>query len=214
MATIGIRRFGRLRGRRVPAPLVCACLAALLAAAACSREEAPAPAPAAQPKAQEAPKAEVPGAEPMTPAPGAEQGAKAPGAMPKPAEVPAQDPEVLAEALNNLRSSDAEVRADAVLDIEPEGVGIRTLVDTLRDPDPEVRLAVISQLEDSESPEAVAGIVGALGDGDPEVVLEAIDALEFVGDENVIADLRRLLEHPNQEVREAAEDAIEYLQED
>jgi HEAT repeat protein len=150
----------------------------------------------------------------MTPAPAAEQGAKAPAAMPKPAEAPAQDPEVLAEALNNLRSSDAEVRADAVLDIEPEGVGIRTLVDTLRDPDPEVRLAVISQLEDSESPEAVAGIVGALGDGDPEVVLEAIDALEFVGDENVVAHLRRLLEHPNQEVREAAEDAIEYLQED
>jgi HEAT repeat protein len=130
------------------------------------------------------------------------------------AEARAQDPEELAEALNALRSSDAEERADAVLDIEPEGVGLRTLVDTLRDPDPEVRMAVISQLEDSDSPEAVAGLVSALQDSDPEVVLEAIDALEFVGDENVAADLRRLESHPNQEVREAAVEAREYLEED
>jgi len=130
------------------------------------------------------------------------------------AATPPQDPQELAEALNALRSSDAEERADAVLDIEPEGVGLRTLVDTLRDPDPEVRMAVISQLEDSDSPEAVGGLVSALQDADPEVVLEAIDALEFVGDENVVADLRRLESHPNQEVREAAAEAREYLEED
>jgi HEAT repeat protein len=211
MATNGTRRIGRPRGA---APLACALLTALLAFGACSREEEPAPAPAAQPPAQTSPPAETP-AQSVTPPPAAPPAAKAPAeTMAKPGAAPVQDPEVLAEALNNLRSSDAEVRADAVLDIEPEGIGIRTLVDTLRDPDPEVRLAVISQLEDGESPEAVAGIVSALGDGDPEVVLEAIDALEFVGDENVLADLRRLLDHPNQEVREAAEDAIEYLQED
>jgi HEAT repeat protein len=210
MATNGTRRIARLRGS---GPIACALLGALLALGACSREEEPAPTPAAQPPAQTTPPpAQTPAAE--SPPPAAPPAAKAPAAaMPKPA-APVQDPEVLAEALNNLRSSDAEVRADAVLDIEPEGIGIRTLVDTLRDPDPEVRLAVISQLEDGESPEAVAGIVSALGDGDPEVVLEAIDALEFVGDENVLADLRRLLDHPNQEVREAAEDAIEYLQEE
>jgi HEAT repeat protein len=207
MATNGTRRIAEPSGA---APLACALLAALLAFGACSREEQPAPAPAAQPPAQTSPPAETP-----APPPAAPPAAKAPAeTMARPGAAPVQDPEVLAEALNNLRSSDAEVRADAVLDIEPEGIGIRTLVDTLRDPDPEVRLAVISQLEDGESPEAVAGIVSALGDGDPEVVLEAIDALEFVGDENVLGDLRRLVDHPNQEVREAAEDAIEYLQED
>jgi HEAT repeat protein len=213
MATLGNRRTARPRARRAASPIACALFAALLVTAACSRDEAPAPAPApaAPPAAQQAPKGEMPVAE--SPAPAAGEEAKAPpGAMPKASQ--GQDPEVLAEALNNLRSSDAEERADAVLDIEPEGVGLRTLVDTLRDPDPEVRLAVISQLEDGESPEAVAGIVGALQDSDPEVVLEAIDALEFVGDENVLADLRRLLEHPNPEVREAAQDAIEYLEED
>jgi HEAT repeat protein len=127
---------------------------------------------------------------------------------------PEPDPDVLAEALNNLRSSDPEVRADAVLDIEPEGVGLRTLVDTLGDPDKEVRLAVVSQLEDAESPEATSGLVRALGDSDPEVVLEAIDALEFVGDQNVVGDLRRLLDSPNAEIKEAAQDAIEYLEEE
>lgn len=209
MATLGNRRTAEPRARRAASPIACALFATLLVTAACSREEAPAP--VAPPAAQQAPKGEMPVAE--SPAPSAGEEAKAPpGAMPKAPQ--GQDPEVLAEALNNLRSSDAEERADAVLDIEPEGVGLRTLVDTLRDPDPEVRLAVISQLEDGESPEAVAGIVGALQDSDPEVVLEAIDALEFVGDENVLADLRRLLEHPNPEVREAAQDAIEYLEED
>jgi HEAT repeat protein len=211
MATIGIRRTTRPRVRRAASPIACALFAALLATAACSREEAP----GTPPTAQEAPPAEIPVAESPAPAPAPADTAKAPAAaMPEGAEAQGQDPEVLAEALNNLRSSDAEERADAVLDIEPEGVGLRTLVDTLRDPDPEVRLAVISQLEDGESPEAVAGIVSALQDSDPEVVLEAIDALEFVGDENVLGDLRRLLEHANPEVREAAQDAIEYLEED
>ena len=115
---------------------------------------------------------------------------------------------MLAEALNNLRSPDPEVRADAVLDIEPEGVGLRTLVDTLSDPDKDVRLAVVSQLEDAESPDAVAGLVRALQDGDSDVVLEAIDALEFVG------DLRRLLDSKNPEIKEAAQDAIDYLEEE
>jgi HEAT repeat protein len=125
-----------------------------------------------------------------------------------------QDAEILAEALNNLRSSDPEMRAEAVLDIEPEGVGLRTLVDTLRDPDKDVRLAVVSQLEDGESPEAVAGLVRALQDADADVVLEAIDALEFVGDQNVVGDLRRLLDSKNPEIKEAAQDAIEYLEEE
>jgi|GEM_PF-5150620 len=201
--------------RTLPARrLAGALLAALVATSACSRDEetpattTPAPAPAADP------------APPAPPAPGTP-----PGAAPSPQAAPPaqgmapnapgeQDAETLAQALNDLRSSDPAVRADAVLDIEPEGVGLRTLVDTLRDPDKEVRLAVVSQLEDSESPDAVAGLVRALQDSDPEVVLEAIDALEFVGDANVVGDLRRLLDSPNPEVKEAAQDAIEYLEEE
>ncbi|MDH3735247.1 MAG: HEAT repeat domain-containing protein [Gemmatimonadota bacterium] len=126
-----------------------------------------------------------------------------------------EDDEDLREALNELRSSDPEVRADAVYDIEPEGVGLRYLIDTLSDPDPEVRISVISQLEDAdEEPEAIAGLVTALGDEDPEVVIEAIDAIEFVGDSSQIRDLQRYADHPNEEVREAVADAIEYLEDE
>jgi len=124
-----------------------------------------------------------------------------------------EDDEDLREALNELRSSDPEVRADAVYDIEPEGVGLRYLLDTLSDPDPEVRISVISQLEDAdEEPEAIAGLVTALGDENAEVVIEAIDAIEFVGDSSQIRDLQRYSDHPNEEVREAIADAIEYLE--
>jgi predicted component of type VI protein secretion system len=123
---------------RTPAALragriACALLAASLAATACSREEKPS-APAAQPPAaapapQPAPApAPSPTATPEASPPPAAQSMAPPAAKP-------QDAAVLAEALNNLRSPDPEVRADAVLDIEPEGVGLRTLVDTLGDPD-------------------------------------------------------------------------------
>jgi HEAT repeat protein len=199
-------------------PVVAGALIAL-GIAGCSGEEkkpdaAPSPTATTKPAPSEGqPPATAP---PATKAP--EEGAMStePGAKPgeKEMKLGGQDPEVLAEALNNLRSSDAEVRADAVLDIEPEGVGLRTLVDTLGDPDSEVRIAVISQLEDGDSPEATAGIVRALGDKDPEVVLQAIDALEFVGDETSVSELKRLLQHPNDEVRSEAQDAIDYLEED
>jgi HEAT repeat protein len=205
-------------------PIAAGALLALgVAGTACWDEEAktdakaPAPAATPAPTAARSPSAGQPpsAAPPATKAP---EGAMStePGAKPgeKEIEIGEQDPEVLAEALNNLRSSDAEVRADAVLDIEPAGVGLRTLVDTLGDPDPEVRIAVISQLEDGDSPEATAGIVRALGDKDPEVVLQAIDALEFVGDATSVSDLKRLLEHPNEEVRAEAQDAIDYLEEE
>jgi HEAT repeat protein len=204
-------------------PLVAGALLALgVATIGCSKEEekkaATTPAPTAAPTAPRAPSEGQPPATPPPATTDPDSGAMStePGAKAGEKEIRlgGQDPEVLAEALNNLRSSDAEVRADAVLDIEPEGVGLRTLVDTLADADPEVRIAVISQLEDGDSPEATAGIVRALGDKDPEVVLQAIDALEFVGDETSVSDLKRLLEHPSEEVRAEAQDAIDYLSED
>jgi HEAT repeat protein len=126
---------------------------------------------------------------------------------------PYDEEEALAEALRDLKSSDPEVRADALLEIEPEGAGISHLTDALRDPDPEVRMAAIGQLEDGESRESIEALELALDDRDPEVVIEAIDALEYVGDSSAISSLERLLNHPNEEVREAALDAIDYLEE-
>ena len=195
------------RAAQVAGALVAGCLAL----SACSREEKAAT-PAQPPAAVPAPPAPAPAA-PAAPPMAAPEPPSSPQSMARPPREEA-DADALADALNNLRSSDPEIRADAVLDIEPEGVGLRTLVDTLGDPDKDVRLAVVSQLEDAESPEAVAGLVRALGDADPDVVLEAIDALEFVGDQGVVGDLRRLLDSQNAEIKEAAQDAIEYLEEE
>jgi HEAT repeat protein len=125
-----------------------------------------------------------------------------------------QDEEDLALALEGLKNPDPEERSDAVLDIDPEGPGLQYLLEVATDdPDPEVRMAAVSQLGDTESPEAIAGLVTALGDPDSEVVLEAIDGLEYSADHNVIGNLEKLLQHPDPEVREAAEDAIDYLEE-
>jgi len=125
-----------------------------------------------------------------------------------------QDGEDLALALEGLKNPDPEERSDAVLDIEPEGPGLQYLLEVVTDdPDPEVRMAAVSQLGDSESPEAIDGLVTALNDSDSEVVLEAIDGLEYSADHNVIGSLEKLLPHPDPEVQEAAADAIDYLEE-
>jgi HEAT repeat protein len=125
-----------------------------------------------------------------------------------------QDPEDLALALEGLKNPDPEERSDAVLDIEPEGPGLQYLLEVVTDdPDPEVRIAAVSQLGDSESPEAITGMLTALNDANSEVILEAIDGLEYSADQNAIGNLEKLLQHPDPEVREAAEDAIDYLEE-
>lgn len=206
-------------GRGLDRTILAGLIALGVTFAACGQEpagETPAATPTPPPQRTVERPEDIPPPPPAPAAPTTEGAVPAPGAM---AESPtegaeAEEDEYLTEALNDLRSSDAEVRADAVLDIEPEGVGLRYLIDTLGDPDPEVRMAVISQLEDAdEDPTAIAGIVSALEDSNSEVVIEAIDALEFVGDPSVISSLQALSDHPNEEVREAAVEAIEYLEE-
>ena len=123
-----------------------------------------------------------------------------------------EDEEELALALDALRNPDPLERSDAVLDIDPEGRGLPYLLEVLSDDsDPEVRIAVVSKLGYTESPEAIAGLVSALNDRDPEVVLEAIDALELSADHTVIGSLGKLFQHPDPDVWEAAQDAIGYL---
>ena len=191
----------------------------------CERAETTTPAPEAAPPesaipAPPAAELPVPPAEPIE-----RQSARepAPRRAPPPADVEQryrdddydyQDEEDLALALEGLKNPDPEERSDAVLDIEPEGPGLQYLLEVVTDdPDPEVRITAVSQLGDSESPEAIQGMITALDDPDSEVVLEAIDGLEYSADHNVIGNLEKLLQHPDPEVREAAEDAIDYLEE-
>ena len=183
---------------------------------ACGGEETPPPEPAPAPAPSERQPEVIPPAPSMPGATAPEAGAPAAAGTEMSAEEedPYFDEESFAEALEGLRSDDPDDRADAVLDLEPEGRGLPYLLEVVGDdPDPEVRIAAIGQLEDGESPEAVAGLVRALDDADSEVVLEAIDALEFAADYTVVGSRQKLSQHPDPEVREAAADAIEYLEE-
>ena len=117
-----------------------------------------------------------------------------------------------AELLALLESPDAELRAEAAWNLEPEGEGLTRLTEVLAsDPDPRVRVAATGSLENAETFAAVRALVDALDDPDPEVVLEVIDSLEFAGDESNVDDLAPLLLHPDPRVREAAVEAIEFL---
>ena len=117
-----------------------------------------------------------------------------------------------AELLALLESPDAELRAEAAWNLEPEGEGLTRLIEVLAsDPDPRVRVAATGSLENAETFAAVRALVDALDDPDPEVVLEVIDSLEFAGDESNVDDLAPLLLHPDPRVRETAAEAIEFL---
>ena len=117
------------------------------------------------------------------------------------------------EWIDRLSSRDPKLREEAAYEIEPEGRGLDALLDLVyNDPDPDVRVAAVSQLEDSDAHASVEGLIDALGDRDRRVVLEAIDALEFAGDESVIPSLEPLLDSSDPEIREAAEEAIEFLE--
>ena len=142
--------------------------------------------------------------------------AKQPTAVEPPASAPGEraeeEDDELAAAVRALESADPEERSDALLDIEPEGQGLRSLLQVLRDdPDPEVRGLAARQLGYAELPEATAGLVSALEDPAPEVVIEAIGALELIDDSSVIGSLEKLAQHRDPGVREAAAEAIDYL---
>ena len=158
-------------------------------------QEAPSPLPAETPRAKQPTAVEPPVSAPAERADRAEE----------------EDDE-LAAALRALESADPEERSDALFDIEPEGQGLHSLLQVLRDDsDPEVRGLAARQLGYAESPEATAGLVSALDDPAPEVVIEVISALELIDDSSVIGNLEKLAQHRDPRVREAAADAIDYL---
>jgi HEAT repeat protein len=124
-----------------------------------------------------------------------------------------EDAREQADWIERLADRDPRSRAEAASEVEPEGRGLDALLGLVySDPDPSVRVAAVSQLEDSDAHAAVEGLISALGDRDRRVVLEAIDALEFAGDESIIPSLEPLLDSPDPEIREAASEAIEFLE--
>jgi hypothetical protein len=109
------------------------------------------------------------------------------------------DPEPEAdELLARLDDPDPEIRLRAVIEIEPDG-------------EARVRAATTASLGSAERYGAMEALVWALDDPDPEVVLEVIDSLEFAGDASNVWHLEPLLTHPDPRVRDAAADAIDFL---
>jgi hypothetical protein len=158
--------------------------------------------PGWQPEAQTSPGAKMP---PAT--------ASVPAARPESPQPAMDEGDLDLELMEQLESSDPAQRAEAASLLEPEGPFLDALSDLLEnDPDPEVRRAVVGNLDGEESPEAIALLVGALDDPDRDVVLGAIEALEFSDDPNLVPHLAPLRFHPDERVRAAALDAIDFLE--
>ena len=96
-----------------------------------------------------------------------------------------------ADALEELRSSNPEMRMEAVADIEPEGPALSPLLDALaNDPDPRVRAKIAEQLADAEGCTTALALANATGDPDPAVRRNTWTGLEMLCDESMLIQLQ------------------------
>ena len=96
-----------------------------------------------------------------------------------------------ADALEELRSSNPEMRMEAAADIEPEGPALHSLIDTLaNDADSRVRAKVAEQLADADGCVASMGLVTATADPDPSVRCAAWHSLEMNCDESMLPQMQ------------------------
>ena len=116
-----------------------------------------------------------------------------------------------ADALEELRSSNPEMRMEAAADIEPEGPALPPLLDALaNDPDPRVRAKIAEQLGDAEGCTTALALANATGDPDPNVRRQTWAGLEMLCDESMLTQLQSKCAHetdPN--VQEACRSTLE-----
>jgi HEAT repeat protein len=175
---------------RVLRVLVCA---ALLGALACGGEDKAAKRAAAEPASE--PESLASGAPPAA-------GALAEGGAGR-AEVTTEPARAAAP------SSESEERIGQVLDTDPEGAGLDTLIRSAReDADASVREAAVIALGDSEDPRALDALIAATEDADSRVVLAAIDQLGWYDDRVAEDAIRRLVDSPDAEIAQAAREEL------
>jgi HEAT repeat protein len=119
-----------------------------------------------------------------------------------------------ADLVEQLRSSNPEMRLEAVAGLDPEGETLAILLDVLKnDADPRVRAKAAEQGGEAEGFMACAGLLDALGDPEPAVVLQALESIEFTCDATVAPLLaQRCAGATDPGVQQRCAEAIEFLQ--
>lgn len=116
-----------------------------------------------------------------------------------------------ADALEELRSSNPEMRIEAAGDIEPEGPALSPLLDALQnDPDPRVRAKIAEQLGDAEGCTTALALANATGDPDPNVRRTTWAGLEMLCDESMLTQLQaKCSRETDPNVQEACRSTLE-----
>jgi hypothetical protein len=127
-----------------------------------------------------------------------------------------RDEQVRSEAdlIEQLRSSNPEMRLEAVEGLDPEWPTLAVLVDVLKtDADPRVRQRAVQQVGEAEGYMACAALLDALKDPEPVVVLQALESLEFTCDSTVLPIVaQRCVEATDPLVQQRCAEAVEFLQ--
>ncbi len=119
-----------------------------------------------------------------------------------------------ADLLEQLRSSNPEMRLEAVEGLDPEGPALAVLLEVLKsDADVRVREKAAQQGGEAEGFTACAGLLDALGDREPAVVLQALESIEFTCDSTVAPIVeQRCAQATDPVVQQRCAEAIDFLQ--
>ena len=112
--------------------------------------------------------------------------------------------------LKQLSDPSPEVREEAAGEIQATGIALDALAKLITaDPSPDVRIAAIDALKESDDPGAVDALILGLNNEEPEVLEAVIDGLWFIGDKRALSHLVPMLDHPNEDIRDTTEYAID-----
>ncbi len=119
-----------------------------------------------------------------------------------------------ADLIEQLHSSNPEMRLESVEGLDPEGPTLAVLVDVLKtDADPRVRQKAVEQVGEAEGYMACAALLDSLKDREPVVVLQALESLEFTCDSTVLPIVeQRCVEATDPLVQQRCAEAVDFLQ--
>ena len=116
------------------------------------------------------------------------------------------------ELAQRLQFGPPEERAIAVSELMMDPTGFNAAYLTfLRDPDPEVRLAVLELIEAEDNFVAKQMIVASLSDTSRDIVMYALEIVDSLGDFSLVPQVEALYNHYDAEVREYAREVRESL---